>query len=159
MMIKLFQIAALMTVLASDSFADGTPETSDVYMISRNDNGLFHGSHKIFRRESEGLHKVEYCGRSYWVRPVTVAWTELEKEYKREVRIEFNWGKGWRPVCDRPTEYVTLADLGVDQEARFVVGSNGSDIKRASRFDEISKAFKQKRSSKWGRSSFHIRLP
>ncbi|WP_417668611.1 hypothetical protein [Roseibium sp.] len=113
----------------------------DFYLISRGSDGLFVGSHKIYQRMSEGLRKVSYCGRSYWVRPVTVAWTEVEVENRNEVRVEFNYGKGWRPICERPERQVTLTDLGITQSARIVLRTNGQDIDAVNRFSAIRDSF------------------
>lgn len=86
---------------------------SDFYLISRTADGLFHGSHKIFQRPSDGFYAVTYCNRSYWVRPRTVAWAQYEYENHRNVQLEFSQGKGWQPICARPERQVTLADLGI----------------------------------------------
>lgn len=118
----------------------GTPITGDTYLISR-DGQHFRGSHRIYERMSDGLIEVEYCGRSYWVRYATVAWTQLEVEQKYEVRVEFNWGKGWRPICEHPEEQVTLQGLGVSEDPRIVVQDDGASIRRVNRFAVISKAF------------------
>lgn len=113
----------------------------DTYMISRDDHNSFRGSHRIYSRKSEGLVEVEYCGRSYWVRHATVAWTELEVEQDYVVRVELNWGKGWRPVCSHPEEQVTLEDLGVFEDPKVIVANGGPTQSRASRFAVIRKAF------------------
>ncbi|WP_269582052.1 hypothetical protein [Roseibium sp. Sym1] len=118
----------------------GIPIAGDTYIISR-DGQTFRGSHRIYNRMAEGLIKVEYCGRSYWVRYATVAWTQLEVEQDYEVRVEFNWGKGWRPICEHPEEQVTLKGLGVSEDPRIVVQSDGATISRVNRFAVIRKSF------------------
>ena len=117
------------------------PVAGDTYIISR-DGQNFRGSHRIYDRMSDGLIEVEYCGRSYWVRYATVAWTQLEVEQKYVVRVEFNWGKGWRPICDHPEEQVTLKGLGVSEDPRVVVQNDGASIRRVNRFAVIREAFR-----------------
>jgi hypothetical protein len=142
--IKAFQVVAALAVsgMHIPAKAENAASPIDYFMISRGDDGLFIGSHKIFMREAEGLKLVKYCGRSYWIRPVTVAWTQIEVENDHEVRVEFNRGKGWRPICERPTDYVTLADLGVTLEPRLVVRSNGDEVLRVNRFHAVSESFR-----------------
>lgn len=117
------------------------PKVGDTYLISRDGNRMFRGSHRIYTRNAKGLVEVKYCGRSYWVRYATVAWTQLEVEQKHEVRVEYNWGKGWRPICDHPEEQVTLEGLGVSEDARAIVRSNGATVDRINRFAAIRESF------------------
>ncbi|WP_417683801.1 hypothetical protein [Roseibium sp.] len=125
----------------------------DFYLISRGVGGDFIGSHKIYQRRSDGMAKVTYCGREYWVRPVTVAWTEIEVENRNQVRVEFNFGKGWRPICNSPEKQVTLRDLGVTQEARIVLGTNGRDLDATNRFSAIRDSFQTGNERR--KTSFH----
>ena len=143
-------------VMASGSVSAGgrMPENTDTFMVSRDANEKFLGSHRVFDRETTGLVNVEYCGRSYWVRPVTVAWTQLESEANRQVRIEWNWGKGWRPMCDNAEQEVTLEEIGIHLDADAVVASQGRIIGQANRFSAILKAFRQSGSSHT-KASFH----
>lgn len=120
---------------------NAAPVIGDTYLISR-DGQNFRGSHKIYNRMSDGLIEVQYCGRSYYVRYATVAWTQLEVEQDYEVRVEFNWGKGWRPICEHPEEQVTLEGLGVSEDPRIVVQNDGASILRVNRFAAIRDAFK-----------------
>ncbi|WP_209003742.1 hypothetical protein [Labrenzia sp. CE80] len=139
--------------LASATASAAIMIPGDFYLISRGDDGLFAGSHKIFQRESSGLRRVSYCGRNYWVRPVTVAWTQVEVENRKEVRVEFNMGKGWRPICEKPEKQVTLKDLGVTQDARVVLSTNGQDLDGINRFSAIRDSFQTGNKSK--KSSYH----
>jgi len=118
------------------------PVTGDTYIISRDGNRIFRGSHRIYNRMSDGLVEVQYCGRSYWVRYATVAWTQLEVQQDYEVRVEFNWGKGWRPICDHPEEQVTLESLGVAEDPRVIVQNDGASVRRVNRFAAIRDAFR-----------------
>lgn len=120
------------------------PKIGDIYLISRDGHQTFRGSHKIYKRKSEGLVEVSYCNRTYWVRYATVAWTELEVEQNYEVRVEHNWGKGWRPICEHPEEQVTLKGLGIEDDPRLVMHElydNGASKKREDRFASIREAF------------------
>ncbi|MEJ8476788.1 hypothetical protein [Roseibium algae] len=140
---KAWVLAAICFGLLTGSASSSALMTpGDFYLISREQNGVFTGSHKIFQRQSEGMHQVIYCGRSYWIRPVSVAWTQVEVENRREVRVEFNFGKGWRPICDKPERQVTLHDIGIDQDARIVLYTNGQDLGGVNRFSTIADSFK-----------------
>ena len=137
-------IAASTIVLAStDAFAGSElPQAGDTYIISRDDNRVFRGSHRIYNRRADGLVEVQYCGRSYWVRYATVAWTQLEVEQDFAVRVEYNWGKGWRPICNHPEEQVSLKDLGVSEDPRVVVQNDGASVQRVNRFAAIRESFR-----------------
>lgn len=139
-------IALFLTLTFGPALGQGLPQPGDFYLISRTSAGDFVGSHKIFRRPAPGLRQVTYCNRTYWVRPYTVAWTQLEFENKREVRVEFNQSKGWRPLCERPEQQVTLKDLGIDIEAADVAREDVIDDNQqslASRFSAIGSAFRK----------------
>ncbi|MBD1545767.1 hypothetical protein [Roseibium aggregatum] len=123
--------------------AQGLPQPGDFYLISRNADGEFVGSHKIFHRPSPGLRLVTYCNREYWVRPYTVAWTQLEVERRREVRVEFNRSKGWRPICEQPEQQVTLKDLGIEIAPGDVTDEIGEPEPLATRFSAIGNAFRK----------------
>lgn len=137
-------IAAAALALAAGaplpSLAD-QPAVGDTYLISRDANRIFRGSHKIYNRMSEGLVEVSYCQRSYWVRFATVAWTQLEVDLGYEVRVEFNRGKGWRPICSHPEEQVTLADFGIHDDPRIIIQQDGPLVDPFNRFAAISKSF------------------
>ncbi|MCX2722660.1 hypothetical protein [Roseibium salinum] len=124
------------------SFAGGDlPKDGDTYIISRDSNHGFRGSHQIYDRMSDGLIAVEYCGRSYWVRYATIAWTQLETERDYAVRVEFNRGKGWRPICENPARQVSLQNLGITDDPRIVAHSDSISSQRVNRFAVIRKAF------------------
>lgn len=154
-MLRVMMMAAAFAVTGSLAHAGNATGSIDYFMISRGDDGMFLGSHKIFLREADGLTQVQYCGRSYWVRPVTVAWTQLEMENSHEVRVEFNRGKGWRPICERPTDYVTLEDIGVTVDPYIVVLSEGSEITRVNKFQAVSKSFQRGDKTKRGAGTYH----
>ena len=154
-MLRAIMIAASLAVTGSLAHAGNTSDSIDYFMISRGDDGMFIGSHKIFLRQADGLTLVQYCGRDYWVRPVTVAWTQVEMENAHEVRVEFNRGKGWRPICERPTDYVTLEDLGVSVDPYLVVRSEGDEITRVNKFQAVSKAFQRGDRTKRGSTTYH----
>lgn len=140
---KLTLLVLLAATAPVPAGAQGLPEPGDFYLISRNADGEFHGSHKIFNRSSDGLRLVTYCNREYWVRPYTVAWTQIEVENKREVRVEFNRSKGWRPICEQPEEQVTLKDLGIDIAPGEVTDDFAAPENLASRFSAIGSAFRK----------------
>jgi len=136
-----FLITGVICLAGSFAYAGGdVPISGDTYLISR-DGQNFRGSHRIYDRMSEDLIEVEYCGRSYWVRYATVAWSQLEVEQDYVVRVEFNWGKGWRPICEHPEQQVTLEGLGVNEDPRIVVQNDGASVRRVNRFAVIREAF------------------
>jgi len=126
---------------ATGAVALDIPAPGDFFMISRNSEGTFSGAHKIYAKKAEGLRRVTYCRREYWVRPITVAWTEVEVDNKRIVRVENNRGKGWRPVCENPEQQVTLADLGIDLDARQMLLLGEENYSRGARFKKILSSF------------------
>lgn len=151
-----FLLTAGFLVLSSAS-AVGQPDDlklGDTYIISRDHNRVFRGSHRIYVRKADGLVEVKYCNRSYWVRYATVAWTQLEVEQDYAVRVEFNWGKGWRPICDHPEQQVTLRDLGISEDPRVVIQNDGPTIDKINRFAAIRDSFRQKKREGPARS-FH----
>ncbi|MTH96883.1 hypothetical protein [Roseibium sp. RKSG952] len=143
-MLKLCTAAALLAMSFSSAQSEVTVEPGDFYMISREEDGKFLASHKIFQRESDGLMEVSYCGRAFWVRPKTVAWTELETDNLHHVRLEYNHGKGWVSVCEKPTDHVTLKLLGITMDADQVIRSDGAALRFMTRFSAISKSFKKR---------------
>lgn len=121
------------------------PTVGEFYLISRTTDGFFHGSHRVYQRPSLGHYVVSYCGRSYWVRPRTVAWTQYEYENHRNVQLEYSRGHGWKPICARPERQVTLADLGlssppVDPEQEAAAEKLRQEH-LVSRFDTIGSSF------------------
>jgi len=125
----------------SPGMSSGTSSPGDFFLISRFSDGAFHGSHKLFLREADGLRKVTYCGRDLWVRPFTVAWTQNEAENRRFVQVEYNNGKGWHPLCSRAESEVTLADLGIELDAVEFMRSGPGYHARKNRFKIIMEAF------------------
>jgi hypothetical protein len=124
--------------------AQTLPVPGDFFLISRGSDGEFRGSHKIFHRQANGLRLVTYCTREYWVRPYTVAWTQLEVENERVVRVEFNRRKGWRPICENPEEQVTLKDLGIELDPNDLANDpDALENPVASRFSAIGEAFRR----------------
>lgn len=148
---------ALIFLLFASTQAAGAGDlraSGDTFIISRDDNRTFRGSHRIYNRQSDGLVEVKYCGRSYWVRYATVAWTQLEVQQQFKVRVEYNRGRGWRPICDHPEEQVTLAGLGVSEDPRIVMQNDGVVKDQVSRFAAIRDAFSPRKGDEAAKS-FH----
>ncbi|GAA0781072.1 hypothetical protein E1180_20500 [Roseibium denhamense] len=142
--------------VAGGAMAAGIPQPGDFYLISRNDSGTFVGSHKLFREYSKGLKKVAYCGRDYYVRGHSVAWTHLEVERGNLVQIEYNFGRGWRPICQRPDQQVQLTDIGIDLPAEQVLLLGEGESGPKSRLSAIGALFQPSGiGNKEG--SFHLR--
>lgn len=138
--------------LYSTAFAGPISQSGDFFLISRDRYGLFAGSHKLFLDDSKGLKKVTYCNRAYFVRSHTVAWAQLEAERGNVVRLELNYGRGWRPVCDNPERQVKLEDIGISMSAEEVLQSADESATPLSRLSAISKMYGQS-----GKATYHTR--
>ncbi len=148
-------VIGLSLACSTPGMAQGdTPRIGDTHIISRDGNRTFKGSHRIFNRMSEGLVEVIYCNRSYWVRYATVAWTQLEVKRGYELRVEFNRGKGWRPICAHPDAQVSLADLGITEDPRLIIQEDGPVEDRSKRFAAIRKSFGTE-GNRTDKSSYH----
>lgn len=147
--------AALFCLIES-SMAGSIPQPGDFYFMSRSDTGEFRGGHRLYLEHVPGLRKVRYCQRDYYVHSHSVAWTQAESELGHIVQIEFNFGKGWRPICKKPQDQVTLADLGIDMSAQELLGIEYADAKPDNRLSAIGHGFA---SATGGRhqGSFHTR--
>ena len=155
MMIRHALFAAATLLTPTCALAGGIPQPGDIYFISRDQFGTFVGSHQLFLKYSKGLKPVQYCNRDYFVRSHSVAWTQYEARNGRTVRIEFNFGKGWRPICDRPQDQVTLLDLGITMQPDEYLLQSEKEDKPVSRLSAISGVFnKSKSDSRY--KSYHI---
>ncbi len=132
---------ALSLCLCGTAFAGAFPQTGDFYLISRDRGGQFVGSHKLFREYAQGLTKVTFCKRDYFVQSYSVAWTQLESERGNTVQIEYNFGKGWRPICGRPERQVTLTDLGITMSPEELLRTRKDPAAPKSRVSAISSLF------------------
>lgn len=141
MILRLATLLALLCA-ATSSHADSLPKPGDYYLISRDHAGKFLGSHKLFKNASADTKQVTYCGNEYFVRDSSVAWTELEAEFGHTVHVEFNFGKGWRPICAHPEREVTLADLGITMDPREVLAGVSTAPSTASRLASIGAMFR-----------------
>jgi hypothetical protein len=154
---KTFSALLIALMLTGGSANAGTiPQLGDFYLISRDNAGVFVGSHKLFVDWSNGLSEVSYCDRNYFVRPQSVAWTQLESERGNTVRIEYNFGKGWRPICLEPESQVTLLDLGITMSAEDILSGADDEEAPKSRLSAIGAVF-QAKGTKNANSSFHTR--
>lgn len=151
-----FLIATALFCTGGVAHADAVPQPGDFYLISRDRSGIFVGSHKLYLDYSKGLKQVAYCRRDYYVRSHSVAWTQLETELGHTVRIEYNFGRGWRPICEHPERQVTLQDIGINESPRDVLASDDEGEKGQSRLSAIGAMF-QARSEGEGKSTFHTR--
>ncbi|TYC58711.1 hypothetical protein FMN50_09715 [Rhodobacterales bacterium] len=130
-MTKLALMLAVTVCASGSAFAGGIPQPGDFYLISRDRFGDFVGSHKLFVKYSDGLTKVAYCRRPYFVRTNSVAWTQIEVERGNVVQIEFNFGRGWRPICANPERQVTLTDIGVEESPADVLAQADTSSEEA----------------------------
>jgi len=142
-------------LMAGTARAGAIPQPGDFYLISRDRSGIFVGSHKLFQDYTTGLKQVTYCRRAYYVRSHSVAWTQLEAELGHTVRVEYNFGRGWRPICDNPERQVTLKDIGINASARDVLAGE-ADEKPKSRLAAIGAVF-QVNKPEDAKSTFHTR--
>lgn len=133
---RTLQIAAVMFFLIP-----ATAMAGEFHMISRQSDGTFVSSHRVFSRESASLHEIALCGRSYFARAATVAWMNYEAEEGRDVGLEFNGGNGWFRVCENPDRQVKLADIGVTEDNVTVMRASDEATQRRQRFVNIKEAF------------------
>lgn len=156
MMIRYALLAAATLMSLSPAQAGGIPKPGDFYLISRDRSGLFVGSHKLYLKHTNGLKPVRYCNRPYFVRSSSVAWTQVETELGRNVQIEFNFGRGWRPICERPQDQVALEDIGIEMSAKEFLQQMAAEDRPQSRLSKISGVLnKSKENSRY--KSYHTR--
>ncbi|WP_299812954.1 hypothetical protein [uncultured Roseibium sp.] len=150
--------ATLFAVVSFGStvFAGTVAQPGDFYLISRDRDGFFVGSHKLFVDPYKGLNKVSYCNRDYFVRSHSVAWTEVESRRGHVVRIEYNFGRGWRPICEGPEDQVTLMDIGIAMSADDVLETSEEGTTGQSRLSSIGAMFQTGKSGHTD-SSYHTR--
>ena len=129
----------------------------DFHMISRQQDGTFYSSHKIFEKNGENLYQVALCGRSYYARAATVAWMNYEAEEGRDVGLEYNRGTGWYRVCENPDQQVKLADIGVPGTNIEVMRASDEAMNRRQRFIFIRKTFSDYSNSGRAAPSYHGR--
>ncbi|MBD8890757.1 hypothetical protein [Roseibium litorale] len=146
-------------LLFAEAFAQNAFDADEFSMISRDRQGTFLGSHKIFKRPSKGLKKVSYCQQEYWIRPYTVAWAQTEVENKRIVRVEYSVGRGWRPICANPQTQVTLADFGINQDASEVIYFGGIRVPTQGEtiFGAMKRSFAPPKADEKATGSYHAK--
>jgi hypothetical protein len=155
-MLKYSTLLLALLCLAGPVRADALPVPGDIYLISRDRFGIFVGSHKLYQEDSRGLTKVSYCQRDYFVRSHSVAWAQLEGERGNTVRIEYNFGRGWRPICENPQRQVTLKDLGIKLSPEDVLARAASDDAGQGRLSAIGAMFQVNRQQGSG-TTYHTR--
>ncbi|WP_430512237.1 hypothetical protein [Pannonibacter phragmitetus] len=153
MRISIFLAGALASLLPAQ--AEEVVKAGDFYLISRQADGTFHGSHQVLEEQADGYVAVAYCGRKVWVRPKSVAWSLIEVENKRLVRLEYSNGRGWVEVCAKAENHVSMADIGSDEDP-LVVSNEGSSSAPppGSKLSRISEAFANKSGGK-ARGTYH----
>ncbi len=114
---------------------------TDVFLISRGIHDEFIGSHKVQTVPREGHKELRFCGKSYWVRPFSVAWTKWEKQLGHKIRLEINQGYGWIVLCKQPTEKVSLQDVGIYSSLEKTMEMGDPDRQINNRFQAIRRTF------------------
>lgn len=135
--------------------AEEVVKAGDFYLISRQADGTFYGSHQVLEEEAAGYVAVAYCGRKVWVRPKSVAWSLIEVENKRLVRLEYSNGRGWVEVCAKAENHVSMADIGSDEDP-LILSNEGSAVvaPTGSKLSRISEAFANKSGGK-AKGTYH----
>ncbi|MEE4013644.1 hypothetical protein V1T76_16360 [Roseibium sp. FZY0029] len=154
-MLKPATILAALLCAGSTALAGAIPQPGDFYLISRDRGGHFVGSHKLFTDYVHGLNKVSYCDRSYFVRSHSVAWTQVEAERGNTVQVEFNFGRGWRPICGNPEQQVKLEDIGITVSAHDLLAKSDEPSAPQSRLSAIGAMFSD--TSEEGHATYHTR--
>jgi len=155
-MLKQATLLATLVCTCGAVQAGALPQPGDFYLISRDRGGKFVGSHKLFLTNTGDLKQAAYCKRDYFVRSHTVAWTQLEAERGHTVRVEFNFGRGWRPICDNPERQVTLEDIGIALSPQDVLAAADESAGPQSRLSAIGARFQDENSGS-GYSTYHTR--
>ena len=143
---------AFLVLFTGSTHAGAIPRPGDFFLISRNDGGVFVGSHKLFEKFSSGLTKVSYCNRDYFVRTQSVAWTQIESKRGNTVSLEFNFGRGWRPICLEPENQVTLKDFGITMSAEDFLKGELEDTSPKSRLSAVRSVFQAKSAKEEGKT-------
>lgn len=151
---RIFPILAGALATLTAAHAEDTITPGDFYLISRQIDGTFHGSHRVLEEEATGYIAVAYCGRKIWVRPKSVAWTQIEAENKRQVGLEYSNGRGWVEVCPEAEKQVGMPDIGIDEDPLVVSNDGIYRTVPENRFSKISKAFSTKGKS-GAKASYH----
>lgn len=129
--------------------AEEAVKAGDFYLISRQVDGTFYGSHQVLEEEAAGYVGVAYCGRKVWVRPKSVAWSLMEVENKRLVRLEYSNGRGWVEVCAKAETHVSMADIGSDEDPLIISNDDSANpLPPGSKLSRISEAFANKSGGK-----------
>jgi hypothetical protein len=139
------------------AFAPATAIAGEFHMISRQSDGTFVSSHRVFDRDNASLHEISLCGRAYFARAATVAWMNYEAEEGRDVGLEFNGGNGWFRVCEDPDKQVKLADIGVQEDNVTVMRASDEATRRRERFINIKNAFSATGNSGRTAPTYHSR--
>lgn len=134
-----------------------TASAGEFHMISRQSDGTFVSSHRVFDRDNASLHEIALCGRAYFARAATVAWMNYEAEEGRDVGLEFNGGNGWFRVCEDPDKQVKLADIGVQEDNVTVMRASDEATRRRERFINIKNAFSATGNSGRTAPTYHSR--
>ncbi|MET1415684.1 hypothetical protein ABVF61_25665 [Roseibium sp. HPY-6] len=153
---KPFAVLIAIFSLGTSVSASPLPQPGDYFLISRDAAGQFVGSHKLFKDFAPDMQEVTYCASDYYVRSSSVAWTQLEVERGNVVHVEYNFGRGWRPICANPEQEVTLRDVGVLVTAREYLASLENDKPSASRLAAFGAMFRPANSDN-PEGSFHSR--
>ncbi|MEP3275404.1 MAG: hypothetical protein ABJN26_05380 [Stappiaceae bacterium] len=141
-------IAVLVTVALSLPVAAET-----MHMVSRESRGEFHGSQRVFTSPASQYKAVEFCDRTYWVDPFSVAWAHWETENRRAITIEHVTDDGWRIVCHAIEEKVSLKDFGIEEHyaSYYNRGVRAADKRRTiTRLQAAFSYLKKNKSKEYG---------
>jgi hypothetical protein len=136
---------AIIAVLtgAVSAWAQGSAKESDFYIRSQSENGKFTGYHQILTAPEDGYFPAVYCNRTFWVRSLTVLWTETEADAGRKLVVEQDSSEDRRVFCEDPNRQVTLEDIGVSEAEAIRLRRRGPALRiQPSRMNIISEAFK-----------------
>ncbi len=140
----MFRLLPVMVLLMQPvaAFGDDNDGREDLYMRSEHSHGEFQGAQQILTEPRDGFYKVSYCGRNYWVRGVTVLWTEREAKAGRRIVIEDDSGDGRVIICDHADQYVKIEDLELADWERDLINKGEDPITtKPSRLRIIRDAF------------------
>lgn len=142
---KNFGIAALslsVGLLLSEDCLAGDVD----YRIRSYSDGYFTGSHALLAVPAAGYIKASYCGRTYWVRGMTYAWSQKEVKNGRLLMLESQDRNGRRVLCWHPQEHAKLDATkfgpSLEQENQLRASAGEEEGAARNRMRSISSAFK-----------------
>ncbi|WP_068312146.1 hypothetical protein [Polycladidibacter hongkongensis] len=131
-------LAALLLLLP------GSVAAQDFYLVARDRNGGFFEGHQLQSHAKIGFRYVQFCGKSYYVRPRSVVWAKDLDIKGYHTAVERNSADGWIEVCAFPNRQVTLRQVGIKTTLQEAIEGPKQSQTMARRFDQIRETFNKR---------------